>query len=241
MEQIYYIPEGLSTTMQEFLANSLLDAISESRLEPYLTPAGRVSIQAGIARYLWNIRLSESLYPALQGVEVTLRNSIHRAVAENFGNRGWLDSLLVDPETKCLENARTKLRAQNKTPHADNLMPELNFGFWVGLFNNRYEGILWPLLLRAVFPYMPRRLRTQGYAFRRLRRIRNLRNRVFHHEPIWYWHDLEQNHRNILEVIGWINPELLALVQLLDRFPEVYAQGPERYFEELRRWGGGNA
>lgn len=225
--------------MQDEFINSLLRATSEPRLEPYLTPAGRVSTQAGIARYLWNLRLSESLYPALQGVEVTLRNSIHRVATENFSSDHWFNALLVAPETDVLENARKRLASQGKRANPDNLVSALSFGFWVNLFYRRYEQKLWPRLLKEVFPYIPVGMRRRNYISQRLNPIRDLRNRVFHYEPIWHWPDLAQHHQEALEVIGWINPELLALVQLVDRFPEVYAQGPERYFEELRRLGRG--
>jgi hypothetical protein len=41
-----------------------------------------------------------------------------------------------------------------------------------------------------------------------LNRIRFLRNRIFHHEPIWHWKDLGQQHKKI--------PQLLEYVEKLD-------------------------
>ena len=63
--------------------------------------------------------------------------------------------------------------------------------------------------------------------------IHRLRNRVFHHEPIWHLQDLELRHREILETIGWISPAVLAITRMLDRFSSVYTMGPQRYTEEL--------
>ena len=226
--------------MPDPLVNSLLGAISEPRFGRYLAQAGGSDVPSSLACYLWNTLLSESLYPVLQGVEVTLRNSIHKAAAEKFGSAGWQDSVLVDPEKRLLKEAREKLQNQRKDPGLDNLMSELNFGSWVGLFHHRYEGILWPQMLRAVFPYMPRRLRTRQRIFQRLQRTRQLRNRVFHYEPIWYWNNLEGYHREILDLIRWINPEMAGMVGLADRFPEVYAQGPEVWRQALLRLGGDN-
>ena len=223
--------------MPEPLVNSLLGAISEPRFDRYLAQAGDKYAHSSLACYLWNTLLSESLYPTLQGVEVTLRNSIHKAASEKFGSAGWLDSVLVDPEKRHLESARENLQNQNKDTGPDNLMSELNFGSWVGLFHNRYEGILWPQMLRAVFPYMPRKLRTQRYIFQRLWRTRQLRNRVFHYEPIWYWNNLDMYHRETLDLIRWINPDMAGMVGLADRFPAVYAQGPEVWRESLLRLG----
>ena len=225
--------------MQEVCSNSLLQSISESRFGPYRQPGD--SAADGLARYLWNVALGESLYPVLQSLEVALRNSIHDAAAQAFGEAHWFDTIPVAQETRILTVAAARLRQANKTPRPDDLVAALPLGFWVNLFYSRYEQKLWPRLLKEVFPYIPAGIRRRNYISQRLNPIRHLRNRVFHHEPIWHWPDLAQHHQEALEVIGWINPELLALVQLLDRFPEVYAQGPERYFEELRRWGGRNA
>lgn len=52
---------------------------------------------------------------------------------------------------------------------------------------------------------------------------RELRNRVFHHEPIFHWGNLHDHHREMHTVITWISPELAALAAITDRFPEVSA------------------
>ena len=214
----------------------MLQSISESRFGPYRRPG--TSEADGFARYLWNVALGESLYPVLQGLEVALRNSIHDAAAQAFGGSHWFAAIPVAPETRILAVAETRLKQANKTPHPDDLVAALPLGFWVNLFYSRYEQKLWPRLLKEVFPYLPARIRRRNYISQRLNPIRHLRNRVFHYEPIWHWDNLTGYHQNILEVISWINPDLLALIQLLDRFPEVYAPGPERYQEELRRLAG---
>ena len=222
--------------MQEVFANSLLQSISESRFGPYRRPG--TSDADGFARYLWNVALGESLYPVLQGLEVALRNSIQDAAAQAFGGSHWFAAIPVSPETRILAVAETRLKQANKTPHPDDLVAALPLGFWGNLFYSRYEQKLWPRLLKEVFPYLPARIRRRNYISQRLNPIRHLRNRVFHHEPVWHWPDLAQHHQESLEVIGWINPDLLTLIQLLDRFPEVYVYGPERYQEELLRLSG---
>jgi hypothetical protein len=63
--------------------------------------------------------------------------------------------------------------------------------------------------------------------------IRRLRNRVFHHEPIWYWKDLRQQHNEIIEAIGWINPAMMSFIQTLDRFDEVNSQRLDVYQGKL--------
>ena len=64
--------------------------------------------------------------------------------------------------------------------------------------------------------------------------FRKLRNRVFHHEPIWNHSDLAATHQEMLNVAGWISPEMKLLLQTIDRFPAVYSQGVAHYENLLR-------
>ena len=219
--------------MQNTFVKSLLVSISESRFSTYQNRTAPANDQIGFARYVWNIALSESLYPALQVVEVTLRNSIHNAASGKYNSGDWFDYVLVDPEAKSLKNTRERVQSQKGNASPENIVSALTFGFWTGLLRRDYEQILWPQLLEEVFPHVPSETRTRGHIAGRVQRIRNLRNRVFHHEPIWHWNDLESHHSNILEVIGWLNPDMLTLVKLVDRFSEVYGHGPEAYRDAL--------
>ena len=111
----------------------------------------------------------------------------------------------------------------------------------MSLFIGRYEVTFWRKLLSAVFPNAPAYLRKRDEIHARLDRIRRLRNRVFHHEPIWHLRDLPEQHRLILETIGWISPAMLAMTGLLDRFDNVYTGGTQPYVEGLKsvaeNWG----
>lgn len=83
---------------------------------------------------------------------------------------------------------------------------------------------------------MPRRIRTRKTLSTRLNKVRHLRNRTFHHEPIWHWADLLQQHNELIETIGWINPALQETVKILvDRFPMIYHQGTQPYHEQLTK------
>ena len=211
--------------MQDRFANSLRHAISESRFRPYLK-TGPSNVDE-LAHYLWNMALCESLYPVLQCLEVTLRNSIHDSVTLAFDKPDWFESVLVEREMRHVERAKSRLESRGKAPTSDDIVAALSLGFWVNLFYRSYEQKLWPRLLVEVFPYLSPTVRMRAYVSRRLNPIRNLRNRVFHHEPIWHWNDLESHHLNVLDVIAWINPDMLSLVKPVDRFPDVYAHGLE--------------
>jgi len=215
---------------------NLTQFISAERFAPYGQDSDRNGSIDGYGRYFWNVALSESLYPGLQGLEVTLRNGIHEAAASRFGKEYWFDEVLVSQESQVFQEIVRRLNSQEKPTTVGQLIANSHFGFWVSLFNSRYEGILWPGLLKAVFPAMPNRLRTRRSLSARLNGIRKLRNRVFHYEPIWKYPNLAQLHGEIWETIGWISPDMLAAVKLFDRFPEVYQLGPTHYRERIAEY-----
>jgi hypothetical protein len=95
-------------------------------------------------------------------------------------------------------------------------------------------------LLRRVLPRLPKQIDgrhgNQRHAvYGRLTRIRKLRNRVFHHERILHWTDLERQHSAMVETLAWISPEIQSLAPLVDRFPQVYALGAAPYIAHVRQ------
>jgi hypothetical protein len=83
---------------------------------------------------------------------------------------------------------------------------------------------------------MPRAIRTRANVSKRFQRIRILRNRIFHHEPIWYWQDLPKQHADILEAIGWIEDAAGDLVATVDNFPAVYSTGLDDIRQSLQKF-----
>lgn len=211
----------------------LRSAISSERLDAYRRSHNDTDVDV-IARYLWNTALSEALYPAIQGLEVALRNGIHNVATDAYATAFWFDLTIIHQrEADKVADAKTALRNQGKPLEAGRIVAELNFGFWTSLFDSRYEQILWPRLLKSAFPAMPRRIRTRRALSSRLNRLLKLRNRIFHHEPIWYWSDLKQQHADTLETIGWISPALHRTLMLIDRFPEVHGLGSTLYNQRV--------
>lgn len=221
--------------MQEKFAQELRKAISHERLDAYRQKGGKLDDSNLFAHYAWNIALSERLYPALQGLEVTLRNSIHDAFSAKYETEEWYmrKGLLDAREWASLEKALNELRKCRKPREPGRVIAELNFGFWTSLFDSRYEQTFWHGLIQPVFPYLPKPMRRRKTLSNRLNRIRRLRNRVFHHEPIWYWSDLSQQHEQIHETIAWMNPSMARMIAAFDRFGGVSAEGVVPYEEIL--------
>jgi hypothetical protein len=213
----------------------LTAAFSQERLAAYL--AKGLDKREALAAYCWNTQLSQAFYPALQTLEIALRNSIHQAISDIY-QTNWFDTLPLHAlEQTAITKAKTTLAKQRKQPEPSRIVAELHFGFWTSLLDVRYEHnqILWPRLLKASFPAMPRKIRTRHYLSKQLNRIRNLRNRVFHYEPIWHWHDLAEQHAILLALIQWLSPAARQYIILLDEFPRIQQQGLGYYRDLLAK------
>ena len=217
--------------------STLLHAcLSRERFVAYQRPADQDALDAA-ARYLWNMALGEALYPMLQALEVALRNTLNDELAALFGT-DWYDQQSVVVDTWGVQQigaAKVTLTKFHKPHTPGRIVAELNFGFWTHLFNVRYERRIWQRLwsTSAIFHNLARRNRTRQFLSVRMERVRRLRNRVFHYEPIWHWHDLAQQHAEVLEALGWISPVMRTTAQLVDRFPVVHQQGPQVFRPQL--------
>ncbi len=204
-------------------------AVSSARLDAY-GHTGDDSPVHSVQRYLWNIALSESLYPAVQGVEIGLRNTLDHAIALEYGD-DWLfgGSILFPREQEAVRQLAKRLGSTGSGTSRHACLGGLGFGFWTALLSRSYDGVLWPDLMPAAFPLVPRRIRSRTELSKRANGVRKLRNRVSHHEPIWHWHDLGTQHRATAELIGWLSPELAGCVAAIDRFEDVHEAGWQQY------------
>lgn len=213
--------------VEGILAPERLDAYRQDGVSPVTT----------LARYLWNLALCESLYPPLQMAEIALRNSLHHFLTARCHTHAWYDVITGLPQWQQdqLAGARQKLLANGKSIIPGRMVAELHFGFWTGFFNKCHARTgLGHALARHVFPHAPRAERDLRKLDARWKRIRDLRNRVFHHERIIHWTDLDAQHTAILEVIRWASPELQEISVALDRFTPIRQQGLNPWFEKIR-------
>lgn len=221
-----------------------MQAVSFHVLQRVLSPARLAAYQrhpderkrAVFGRYRWNMALCAAIQPCLHYVEVALRNSLNSSFSARFASSPWYEAssrLLHPEEQQAVFRAKQELRRRGKSDTSDPLVAELSFGFWTRLLSRPYEGSLWPSLLSAVFPHIPRRRRTRVEVARRFNRIRHLRNRVSHHEPIWHWGDLKQQHCDILEAIDWFEPELKRCLPPREGFEDVYRRTSVAYEMDL--------
>lgn len=195
-----------------------------------------------LARYLLNAALAESLYSPLQLCEVALRNSIHAELSRLWGRDDWYDDprfVLLPWAASEVQNAKRKILKTKSAIRPGGVVAELSFGFWTSLFEPHYE-INTPFLpggIKRVFPFLPKSLHKRKDRKADLESIRLLRNRVFHHERIIHWTDLDAKHQLILDVLSWIHPELRQMAMVFDRYTEVRAAGLTPWIGRIRaRW-----
>lgn len=214
--------------LETILATERLDAYRQDGVTQEIT----------LARYLWNMALCEALYPPLQMAEIALRNSLHLSLAVRFSSQQWYDVITCLPQWQQsqLTDARAKLIKDGKAVTAGRMVAELHFGFWTGFFNKSHAQTgLGHALAHQAFVHAPRQERSMKKLDARWKQIRDLRNRVFHHERIIHWTDLDAQHTAILKVIGWITPELRQMAMALDRFTTIRQQGLNPWIEKIRQ------
>ena len=162
--------------------------LSLERLSPYLASSGG-DLARAIRLYEWNAAVSGALFEVLADVEVILRNAIHTTMTEWSISKGhgpnWYDNshgLLDASEVRDVAKARARVERMGKESTPDNLVSELNFGFWRYLLTGRYQATIWPILFNG--PLSRVEVGYEEKLLARVGRMHDLRNRIAHHEPI---------------------------------------------------------
>jgi hypothetical protein len=221
----------------EFFEN-IEGALHTERLDAYRRDGADTGVT--LARYSLNMALSEALYPTLQYAEIALRNGIHAALARRHCTVAWYDAITGLPawQMERIGEAKSSLVKNGKPITPGQMVAELNFGFWTGFFNKLHaRNGIGHFLAKTVFVHAPKHERDLAKLDLRWKEIRVLRNRVFHHERILHWNDLDARQQAILEVIWWISPELQQLAATFDRYPGIRSGGLSPWLRRLEsRW-----
>ncbi len=222
--------------LQEQFYAAVRRGLSVERLESYAADGASTTVT--MARYLLNLALCESLYSPLQLCEVALRNSLHQHLTHLCRREDWFAAQSEFPLTAWAQGevakAKEKISRTARSITPGRIVAELQFGFWTSLFEAHYERTHFlPWGIKAVFPHLPKSGHKRKALKAKLEEIRTLRNRVFHHERIVHWNDLEAKHGSIFQVIGWVSPELHEMARALDRFTAIRSAGLAPWKEKL--------
>ncbi len=219
------------------LNNALLQALETSlspeRMATYVAAAGGDREKA-LRIYTWNTAVSAAFYGPLQGLEVALRNAMHRELSATYGTTWYDDPRCgLDAGTQArIAAAKSDLQRDRYAADPPHLVAALSFGFWVTLLGRggfppggrgprcNYEMTLWRPCLYRAFAHT-KLSRQQAHA--PLDYLRTLRNRIAHHEPIFPRH-LNADYQNILTVTGWICPSTRDWIAHHSRIDHLLAQ-----------------
>ncbi len=180
-----------------------------------------------LKRYHMNIILSQAMIPVLHYFEILLRNQLDMVLKKNYGEK-WLltlpHSLMIsDKDIKKISEIINKIRRErrNEISH-DDILSQMTFGFWCAFFHKRYDPVLWHRknALKNLFPYFSKQNRTRSYIEKNILKIKTIRNRIAHHEPIWkHRASVDEAHKICCEFIQGISPDALVLLSKIDHFP----------------------
>ncbi|WP_447991863.1 hypothetical protein [Aeromonas taiwanensis] len=220
----------MSNQIQEISA--VRAALSHARIATYEAAAGRQDLDdpAALLLYGWNAEVSGALLSPLHVCEVVIRNAVTEALEKLYGARWpWSQTFVQSlPNTsKGYSPRQDLLSARRNAQTAGQVIPELKFVFWQKMFTSRYDVRIW---VPHLFQVMPNLDTTQPVAASRqsvyqdLERVRLLRNRIAHHEPI-FARQLNDDYQTIHRLItyrctttaAWLNAIQKATATITNR------------------------
>jgi len=195
--------------------------LSRDRFSTYLAATGGNQKQA-VRLYAWNVAASSALWGDFNVLEVALRNSLSDQLAAAAGQVDWWNAALpfhrfeITRLTQAVHDVASQ-KGTSATP--GHVVAELSLGFWTGLLGNKYHQRLWVPILQHGFPQI---IGTRRALHTDLERLRRLRNRVAHHEPV-FARNLAHDHARTLAVLEMICTPARAWVARDSRIPAVLA------------------
>lgn len=193
---------------QKTTVDAVRAALSQARMATYEVAAGVQAADdpAALMLYAWNAEVSGALLPPLHVCEVVIRNAVADALEALYGPR-WPWSLTFElslPDPKQGYSPRRDLQTARHAVHTTGkVIPELKFVFWQKMFTGRYDNRIWDHHLLRVMPNLDpsQRVATLRMAiYEDLERVRRLRNRIAHHEPI-FTRALDVDYQTILALV----------------------------------------
>ena len=200
-------------------------ALSTARMSAYRQTTDAKTLQA----YASNVKLSEALYVSIQQLEVVLRNRFEIVLVKEFGTTWFTNTdflLMLESHGRTqIFSAIDKIIQANKPLVSGAIVAELTFGFWTFLLNKKYEFRLWNPHDHLLFPNAIPHNRNIKIIREEFTKIRQLRNRIAHHEPINKQPlELWSRYETIVKLLGWMNPDVThwLISSKCDRFPSVF-------------------
>ena len=210
----------------------LINLLSKKRLDKYLLFTDN-NINKAIELYNLNLNISKSLYIPLSYFEIFLRNTCNNKLRKELGDY-WFDNKKVmisgnkikdkkvldkinKAKAEVVQNKK-RLKINNYVPTNSDIVSNLPFGFWTYLLYKNYRDTIWNPYLKYVFDGLD-----GNRLYNIVDSIRELRNRVFHYEPIIFDKQLEQKYENIIDLINFMSDsDICKQIKKLSEFNDLY-------------------
>ncbi len=240
----------------------LTQLVSSPRLAPYIAQTS--TKPQAMALYLWNIQVTSACAETIALAEVILRNAMSDQLTAGYGPRWYSRAELFDDRTaKDIRSAWSSItmpkdsatgRPAAKTLQAvpaGKVVANTMLGCWINLLDRGgtrgegpmlkkvdYDSTLWRKALYKAFPHSNGRRATVHEA---ASRMRALRNRAAHHEPLIDGVPLPgqglagggvrrltlaQAHQEVLDVVGFIDRDVADWLTRASRVPQLLAARP---------------
>ncbi|NGO66689.1 hypothetical protein G6N76_23785 [Rhizobium daejeonense] len=209
--------------------HNLPTVLSAPRFATYLAEKAGDK-EAALELYQWNLELSSAFFVPLQICEVSVRNSIVSAIESTYGpNWPWergFEISLRNPPTGY--SPRRNLMGLRSLPTSGKIVAELSFVFWEKMLTHGHDGAIWNAHFRTVFPNTDSSRTVQalrGEGNDTLFKIRDLRNRIAHHEPI-FRRNIQEEYERIRKIISWSNLTAAAWLDKIENVTSMIARKP---------------
>lgn len=211
------LEEGITMEGSRFISRdpssfeTLSRLLSMDRFATFIRAAGG-SHERALRLYAWNIEISSAFWGSFHILEASLRNALHQELTKMANQEDWWNARLP-LHTQTMKDVHTAValatQKHKKSLTIGHVVAELNLACWSGMLANRYQKSLWEGSLIYAFPHYTGR---RGALHDDLERLRMLRNRIAHHEPI-FERNLALDHDMLCGLLGYIEPEATAWVK----------------------------
>jgi len=213
--------------------------ITQDRLSSYQNVFSASSDLELAGAYLWNLQVASVMYPLICSVEISLRNSINHALMQDLGRFWWRKNKLhfksfVSPNlrepftveavrnnfAKATDQVRrdkkSRYQISNVVPKHQEIIAKTEFSTWQYLLHQEFMGnnLIWPKNLGKVFqgrwPHA-RASNTLRSAHDSTKTVREFRNRIVHHEPVWKHYGVNSES----DAIAYLHDKINLMVDLL--------------------------
>jgi hypothetical protein len=167
------------------LSDRIEPFLSSKKISPYKTKYA----DNWFTIYKAEIEQAKEAFVYLHFLEIFLRNKIAIELNKDFGD--WLfnkqSALKLNyKEQKKIAEVLLSLGKMGKEINQDNIISNLNFGFWTNIFHKSYNYSIWQQnkILIRLFPHLKSSQRNLSQIQKEMEKIRKFRNRIFHFENL---------------------------------------------------------